>query len=338
MTGKELAAKALDIAKNYKTLYVMGCFGAPLTGSNVSRYCNNHNYNKDATRTAMIKAAANQNPPVYGFDCVNLMKGIVWGWCGDPSKTYGGAQYKTNGCPDYSANGMIGYCTGVSTVFSKDIPLGAALWCEGHFGIYVGDGLGVECTPRWDNCVQITAVSNIGPKSGYNARKWTKWGYLPFITYDENDASEGSQSEPAASQTTTLSHSVGDTVEFTGTKHYVSSNAVNGKSCKSGPAKVTAVAKGAKHPYHLVRVSGKGSTVYGWVDAADIAEEKAADVIAVGKKVKVKSGAKTYTGGSLAAFVYKTTYEVLQISGNRVVIGLNGKVTAAVKASDLTLV
>lgn len=73
-------------------------------------------------------------------------------------------------------------------------------------------------------------------------------------------------------------------------------------------------------------------------EPVDIKEEKDAEAIAVGKKVKVKNGAKTYTGGSLASFVYKTTYEVLQISGNRVVIGLNGKVTAAVKASDLTLV
>lgn len=29
MTAKELVEKAVDIAKNYKTLYVMGCFGAP---------------------------------------------------------------------------------------------------------------------------------------------------------------------------------------------------------------------------------------------------------------------------------------------------------------------
>ena len=57
----------------------MGCFGAPLTGGNVSRYCNNHEYNKQAARTQMIKAAANQNPPVFGFDCVCLIKGILWG-------------------------------------------------------------------------------------------------------------------------------------------------------------------------------------------------------------------------------------------------------------------
>lgn len=71
MKASEFVAKLKDVAQNYKTLYVMGCFGAPLTGGNVSRYCNNHAYNKQAARTKMIKAAANQNPPVFGFDCVS---------------------------------------------------------------------------------------------------------------------------------------------------------------------------------------------------------------------------------------------------------------------------
>lgn len=65
--------------------------------------------------------------------------------------------------------------------------------------------------------------------------------------------------------------SVGDEVNFTGTKHYVSSTSVNGKSCKPGKAKVTAIAKNGKHPVHLVRTSGGVSTVYGWVDLKDIA-------------------------------------------------------------------
>jgi len=59
--------------------------------------------------------------------------------------------------------------------------------------------------------------------------------------------------------------------------------------------------------------------------------------ITVGSKVKVKKGAKTYTGGSLASFVYNTVYDVLQINGNRVVIGLKGQVTAAVRLEDLIL-
>lgn len=55
-----------------------------------------------------------------------------------------------------------------------------------------------------------------------------------------------------------------------------------------------------------------------------------------GDKVRVKSGAKTYDGGGLASFVYSTTYDVLEVSGNRVVIGIGSAVTAAVKMSDLT--
>lgn len=62
----------------------------------------------------------------------------------------------------------------------------------------------------------------------------------------------------------------GDVVEFRGTRHYVSSDAVKPSACRPGRAKVTAVANGAKHPYHLVGVAGGGGTVYGWVDAQDV--------------------------------------------------------------------
>lgn len=61
---------------------------------------------------------------------------------------------------------------------------------------------------------------------------------------------------------------------------------------------------------------------------------------AVGDKVKVNYGAKTYNGGSLALFVYTNVYEVMQAgSGDRedyIVIGQGGQVTAAVRAEDLT--
>lgn len=59
--------------------------------------------------------------------------------------------------------------------------------------------------------------------------------------------------------------------------------------------------------------------------------------IKVGSKVKVKFGAKTYDGKGLADFVYKTVYDVIQINGNRVVIGRGKAVTAAIKAQDLIL-
>lgn len=184
MNASEFATKALDAARNYRTLYVMGCFGAPLTGSNVTRYCTNHAYNKAAARAAMIKAAGDQDPPVFGFDCVGLIKGILWGWNGGVSKTYGGTSYAANGVPDIGADAMITVCSSVSADFSGIVP-GAVVWLSGHIGIYIGDGLAVECSPKWENKVQVTAVANIGEKAGYNARKWTQWGKLPYINYEE---------------------------------------------------------------------------------------------------------------------------------------------------------
>lgn len=57
----------------------------------------------------------------------------------------------------------------------------------------------------------------------------------------------------------------------------------------------------------------------------------------VGSKVKVKQGAKDYNNKSLASFVYKQTYEVIQIDKERVVIGKGKTVTAAVNKKDLMI-
>jgi peptidoglycan hydrolase-like protein with peptidoglycan-binding domain len=178
-TGKELASACEKVAKNYKTLYVMGCFGAPMTDKNKARYTKNHEYNQ---RPARVKKINEASADTFGFDCVCLIKGLLWGWNGDADKVYGGSSYACNGVPDIGANSMIKVCKDVSTDFSK-IEVGEAVWIDGHIGVYIGDGLAVESTPAWKNCVQITAVHNIGKKSGYNGRKWTKHGKLPYVEY-----------------------------------------------------------------------------------------------------------------------------------------------------------
>lgn len=191
MKSKTLVEKAVDIAKNYKTLYVMGCFGSPMTAANKTRYTQNHSYNKAAARAAMIKAATSDT---FGFDCVNLIKGILWGWSGSKIKTYGGATYPTTAaisagaCPDVGADGMIARCTGVSTTGWTSMVPGEAVRMSGHIGIYIGDGLAVECTPKWENKVQITVVGNIGAKAGYNTRTWTKHGRIPWVDYSDHSS------------------------------------------------------------------------------------------------------------------------------------------------------
>lgn len=175
MTNLQFIEKLKNIVYNYKTIYVLGCFGAPMTKSNIQRYINAYSYNN---RTSV----RNSTPDVFGFDCVNLAKGVLWGWHGDKNDVYGGAKYCANGVPDIGADYMITLCDEVSTDFSK-IEIGEAVWMSGHIGYYIGDGLAIECTPKWKNCVQVTAVANIGAKAGYNARKWTKHGKLPWLNY-----------------------------------------------------------------------------------------------------------------------------------------------------------
>lgn len=64
----------------------------------------------------------------------------------------------------------------------------------------------------------------------------------------------------------------------------------------------------------------------------------AAASVKVGSKVRLKQGAKTYDGKSLASFVYNRDHVVKEIKGDRAVITYGGVVVAAVKLSDLTLV
>lgn len=93
-------------------------------------------------------------------------------------------KYASNGVPDINADTMK-KCRDISTDFCR-LEVGEAVWLPGHIGIYIGDGLAVECTPSFKNCVQVTAVQNMGRISGYSSRKWSKHGRLPYICYINN--------------------------------------------------------------------------------------------------------------------------------------------------------
>ena len=121
----------------------------------------------------------------------------------------------------------------------------------------------------------------------------------------EEEKEEAKPVTPSTPATDTLEYAVGDLVQFTGCLHYTSSYASGvARGCKAGVAKVTAISKGKPHPYHLKAVAGKGSTVYGWVNASDIASKA------------TSTKAKTYTvvkGDTLSKIAkqYGTTVDTL---------------------------
>lgn len=186
MTVEQFLDK-LNLALNSKTLYVNSAFGAPASPSNKERY----KRNQSASRQAKIDAASYDT---FFFDCVCLIKGILWGWDADVNAIYGGADYASNGVPDATIGYISSQCSDYSSQDWNNIVPGEWVHLRSeHCGIYVGNGLAIECTPSWADGVQLTAVGNIGSVPGYPTRSWTGHGKLPWIDY-------GTQPEPPKPQ------------------------------------------------------------------------------------------------------------------------------------------
>lgn len=169
-----------DIAENYRTVYMKGVFGAPVNQNTVKSKA--AQYPSWYTESRQAEFAALYGKGYFGFDCVCLVKGVLWGWNGDGSHIYGGARYGKNGVPDVSVDGMKSLCAEKSKDFSK-VEKGELLFMPGHVGVYLGNGVACECTPKWAGGVQLTGVKNTGTALA-NSRTWSTHGKLtPFIEY-----------------------------------------------------------------------------------------------------------------------------------------------------------
>lgn len=158
------------------------------------------------------------------------------------------------------------------------------------------------------------------------------WGYIRG--YGKPNYASLATTETQSAPTTSTTYALGDVVEFAGNVHYTNSYASGvARNCTAGQAEVTAVNLKGEHPYHLVGING--CSVYGWVNAEAIktkAEAKPVNTIIAGDKVKVLK-AITYTGKSFK--VWHDVYDVIQVNGDRVVIGKGKTVTCAINMANI---
>lgn len=270
MKAQDLINICRDIAINYKTLYIYACFGAPMSDYNKNRYTNNCDYNRQPSRSSKIWAASYDT---FGFDCVNLIKGILWGWHGDVNAIYGGAVYASNGVPDTNANGMFWDCCYNQTGDFSNIAPGEFVWMEGHIGVYIGDGYVVECTPIWNDGVQITYLGNWGgSRPGYATRTWTSHGKCNFIDYSDTPT------PPAPS----MKYKVGDHVIVSGQLFATSDGENPGKVVENVDTHITRVAAGKPYPYNT-------TDDLGWVAEGSVsyAEQPVPTELKIGDYVKI---------------------------------------------------
>ncbi|MBE6910587.1 MAG: hypothetical protein E7474_13605 [Ruminococcaceae bacterium] len=102
-------------------------------------------------------------------DCVGLIKS--YGWF-DPDELK--IKYGTNGMPDVGANAMYYSATVKGTIDTIPEVPGLAVWCNGHIGVYVGNGEVVEARGTSSGVVRTKLAE----------RHFTHWLQVPYIRYD----------------------------------------------------------------------------------------------------------------------------------------------------------
>lgn len=172
--------KLWDASEDFNTVYMKGVFGAPVTEHTIASKAKQYPAWYTPAKQEELRKLIGKN--YFGFDCVCLVKGILWGWSGEATHVYGGAKYESNGVRDIGVEDMANICSCLTRDFTT-LQKGELLFVPGHVGVYLGDGLACECTPIWENGVQITGVRNVGHPAGYNGRTWRYHGKLPYINY-----------------------------------------------------------------------------------------------------------------------------------------------------------
>lgn len=190
-------------------------------------------------------------------------------------------------------------------------------------------GLSTPDTKRSD--VHLWQFTSAGNFSGYSGNLDTNYAYTTFPNPGASTPAPEPSPEPnpEPAPTPTQKFNIGDRVVISGNL-YTSSNASSpAGSVSNKTTNITRYATGTAHPYNT-------TGDLGWMNESDIklaGSEPAQPAITKGCKVKF-TGTKSYSGITLASWTKNSIFDVIEVSGDRVVIGKGTAVTAAVSMKD----
>ena len=186
-------------------------------------------------------------------------------------------------------------------------------------------GLNTSANKRSD--VHLWQFTSQGRFSGYNGNLDTNYAYLDSFP-NPSSSTEPTTPAPDPIPAPTQKFNIGDRVVINGNL-YTSSNAKSPAGKVSNKTtNITRYAAGAAHPYNT-------TGDLGWMNESDIrlAGNETPTAIVKGCKVKF-TGTKSYSGIKLASWTKNSIFDVIEVSGDRVVIGKGTAVTAAVNMRD----
>ena len=205
-------------------------------------------------------------------------------------------------------------------------PGGIMVWQKGKT-LNGNDGAGHVAVPEivYNPNKVKTSESGYGCSAFWNAERTNnngRWGMGEGYTYLGCIYNPAVKVEDEPKEEPKPTYKLGDRVKINGV--YRSSNSTDRLNPLVTEGKITAILPGTRNPYLL----NDGNI--GWVNN-DCIVSKTDDVIRVGDKVKVtnpydEKGRRLYVSG---------TYDVIEVSGNRIVIGKGKAVTAAINKDNL---
>ena len=191
-------------------------------------------------------------------------------------------------------------------------------------------GLSTPDSKRSD--VHLWQFTSQGRFSGYNGNLDTNYAYLdnfPNPGDPTDTATPTPEPIPEPTPVPTQKFNIGDKVIINGNL-YTSSNALSPVGSVSNKiTNITRYVAGTAHPYNT-------TGDLGWMNEADIKlvkNEVSQPSITKGNKVKF-IGTKSYSGIKLADWTTNSIFDVIEVSGDRIVIGKGTAVTAAVNVKD----